>query len=390
MSFDYETMRLIWWSLLVLTIIGFSVCDGLLLGITMLLHLAGKTDEDRQTIIAGIAPTALGQQAWLLAAITVLFAAWPMVYAVFFSSLESVLLWMLLAWMIRPLGIFFRNSFANPLWRQNCDKSLTVCGFLTSALLGIISANLLKGIPFHLDSDMRIFFLGDFRGLFNPFALMLAALSVALLSMYGACFLQLKHSNEIHSLSKSLVLKSGLVFFVLFALAGLWITHLEGYHINSEVFPNGASNPLNKFVKRSDGLWLDNYEHEPGLWAVPSITFVSCLSTLYLSRINRSYWAFLAATVTVVFTVLTLAVSMFPFILPSNRSLNTSLTIWDASASQNVLSVLLWVAACALPFMAIASRWAFRIWSDNSKSGSISSSVDPFSVNHMMHKENHD
>jgi cytochrome d ubiquinol oxidase subunit II len=180
------------------------------------------------------------------------------------------------------------------------------------------------------------------------------------------------------------------MFLVLFALAGMWVTHLEGYHINSEIFPNGASNPLNKFVKRSDGLWLDNYEHEPGLWVVPIITFVSCILTLYLSRINRSYWAFLAGTVTVIFTVLTLAVSMFPFILPSNRSLNTSLTIWDASASPNVLSVLLWVTVCALPLMAFASRWAFRIWAENGNPGSIASPIDPFSANQTMHKENHD
>lgn len=364
MNFDYETLRLLCWALLVLAVIGFMVCDGLVLGISMLLPLIGKTDADRQTLIASIAPTSLGQQAWLVAAIALLFAAWPVAYAIFFSSLQVVLLLMLLAWLARPLGLYFRSAVENPTWREYWDKALAVSGFLPAAMLGIICGNMLKGIPFHLDSDMRIFFLGDFWALLNPFTLLIAATSVSLLLMYGAAYLQLKCTGELYSHGKAMIYKSGAAFLILFALSGLWITRLEGYHITSEIFPNGVSNPLAKFVKRSEGLWLDNYEHQPGLWAIPVLAFLCSAATLYLSKINRHSWAFIASSVTVTMSVLTAAVSIFPFLLPSNRSLNSSLTIWDASASQNNLTILIWVAAIALPLLAIASRWAFRLWAD--------------------------
>lgn len=365
MNFDYETLRLICWALLVLAVTGFAVCDGVVLGVSMLLPLVGKTDAERQTLLARIAPTSLGQQAWLVAAIALLFAAWPTAYAVLFSSLQVVLLLMLLAWLARPLGWYFRSAGENPLWRQNWDKALLVSGLLPAALLGIVCGNLLKGVPFHLDSDMRIFFLGDLWGLLNPFALLVAAVSVSLLLMYGAAYLQLKNSGEIYRHGRAWVFKAGAAFLILFALAGLWITHLEGYHVTSEIFPNGVANPLAKFVKRGEGLWLDNYEHLPSLWIVPALAFIGGGATLGLSKFNRDYWAFIAAAVTVSMTVLTAAVSMFPFLLPSNRSLNSSLTVWDASASQNTLSALLWVAAIALPLLAVASRWAFRLWADH-------------------------
>lgn len=365
MNFDYETLRLIFWALLVLAVLGFAAYEGLSLGAAMLLSLVGRTGTERQTIIACIAPTSLGQLAWLVVAIALLFAAWPIAYAVFFSSLESVLLLMLLAWILRPLGFYFRSASENPAWQQNWDKALSISGFLPAALLGILCGNLLKGVPFHLDSDMRIFFLGDFWGLFNPFTLLVAALSVSLFLMYGAAYLQLKCEDEMYRHSQVLVFKAGAAFLALFALTGLWITRLEGYHVTSEIFPGGVANPLAKFVKRSEGLWLDNYEHQPGLWAVPALAFLGGGATLYLSKVNRRQWAFIASAVTVVMSVLTAGVSMFPFLLPSNRSLNSSLTIWDASASQQTLSALLWVATIALPLLAIASRWTFRLWAND-------------------------
>ncbi|MDD1621696.1 MAG: cytochrome d ubiquinol oxidase subunit II [Methylococcaceae bacterium] len=389
MNFDYETLRLVYWALLVLAVTGFVVCDGLVIGTNMLLPLLAKTDADRQAMIGSIAPTSLGLQAWLVVAIALSFAAWPIAYAVLFSCLQFLLLLMLLAWMARPLGLYFRNASENPLWRQNWDKVLAVSGFLLASLLGILCGNLLKGVPFHLDSDMRIFFLGDFWGLFNPFTLLIAAVSLSLLLLYGAAYQQLKCHGEIYSHDKTLVYKAGAAFLILFALAGLWITRLEGYHVTSEIFPNGVTNPLNKFAKRSEGLWLDNYEHQPGLWAVPILAFVGAGATLYLTKLNRDYWAFIAAITTVIMAVLTAAVSLFPFLLPSNRSLNSSLTIWDASASHNTLSTLLWIVAFAFPLLMIASRWAFRFWVDSGRSTVTGNSIDSPDANNHSPKDDY-
>jgi cytochrome d ubiquinol oxidase subunit II len=360
MNYDYETLRIIYWGLLVLTILGFMLCEGINLGLGMLLYLLGKNLEVAKVVIACVAPTSLMQLAWLIAAIALLFATWPIAYAVIFSSLPWLLLIMLLAWLPRSVGFLFREASDKAVWQENWDKILSVSSVLITAILGIIGGNLLKGIPFHLDSDMRIFFLGDVWGLLNPFALLVALINLTLLLFYAASFLQLKAGGDISLQCQSWILKSGVAFMLLFALAGLWLMHLEGYHINSEILANADSNPLHKFVKRSEGLWLDNYEHLPILWLLPGLVFGATIATLYFTvKLQRYYWAFLASTVAVTATVLTLAISMFPFLLPSNRSLNSSLTIWDASASFNTLTALLGVVVCALLVMALTSRYAF-------------------------------
>lgn len=48
---DYETMRLIWWLLLGVLLIGFAIMDGFDLGVGTLLPFAAKTDEERRMLI---------------------------------------------------------------------------------------------------------------------------------------------------------------------------------------------------------------------------------------------------------------------------------------------------------------------------------------------------
>ena len=44
---DYEILRLIWWALLGVLLIGFAVMDGFDLGVGMLLPFVGRTDAER-------------------------------------------------------------------------------------------------------------------------------------------------------------------------------------------------------------------------------------------------------------------------------------------------------------------------------------------------------
>lgn len=358
MTWDLESLRLLWWVLLGMAMMGFAVCEGVTLGITLLLPVLAVADGEKQDLIGRIAPSGLANLAWLSALVMIVFAAWPIAYAVALASFYPALFLLLLGLLFRPLAFFFLED-CGPRWREYGYKALFVGGLLPAALLGLLVGNLLKGIPFHLDSDMHIRFLGDFAGLFNLFSILVAATTLALLALHGAVFAQLKTSGELRLRAKAMVQRAGLAFVLLFAVAGLWITHLEGYHISSEILPNDPANPLAKFVKRGEGLWLDNYEHLPVLWLIPALAFIAAIAALGLAKWDKSYWAMLASSLCVAMVVLTFGMSMFPFLLPSNISLNSSLTIWDSSASPLTLHVLLWVAAIALPAMAICSRWLF-------------------------------
>ncbi len=362
MIFDYETLRIIWWAFLGILIIGFAIMGGFDLGVGVLLPFLGKTDEERRVILNSVGPTWEGNQVWLVMAGAALFAAWPTAYAVSFSSFYFALLLALFALFLRPLGFDYRSKLTTPMWRENWDRALFVGGFVPALVLGIAFGNLLKGIPFHFENDMRIVYFGNLLGLLNPFALLAGLISLSMFIMHGAVYLQIKTIDPINSRAKSSVLIFTMITLVLFALAGGWIVTLDGYHITSEIFPNASSNPIAKFVKREPGLWLDNYGHLPGLWAVPISAFISGGMTLVLSRFDRPGSAFVFSCITISAIILTAGGSMFPFIIPSSISLNSSLTVWDASSSLRTLNVMFWVTIIFLPLIMIYTSWVYRVF----------------------------
>jgi cytochrome d ubiquinol oxidase subunit II len=361
MNYDLETLRLMAWAILVALSLCLALFEGISLGLMMFIPLMGETSQ-RRVLITSAAPTSLGSLAWWLVLIAVLFSAWPVAYAVSLASLQPALWLISLTLMIRPLALYFYDSLAQTGLNQHSDKLLSLSGWLPAALLGLSVGNLLKGIPFHLESDMHIAFLGDFMSLIHPFGALISLTCLSLLLMHGSSYCLTRSDGRLQQQTRGIQLRAGLSFLVTFTLSGLWITHLEGYHVTSEILTNATSNPLAKFVKRSDGLWLDNYEHEPSLILIPTLAFVGGIVTLWLGKTRHRHHTMIASSVTVAMTTLTAALSLFPFLLPSNLSLNSSLTIWDSSASQATLHVLIPCIGICLPLIMIIQRWTFTLF----------------------------
>ncbi len=360
MIFDYETLRLIWWAFLGALLIGFAIMDGFDLGVGMLLPFLGKTDVERRVIINSIGPTWEGNQVWLVTAGGAMFAAWPMVYAVSFSGMYFAFLATLCAMFLRPLGFDYRSKLNSQKWRNNWDKALFVGSFVPALVMGVGFGNLLLGLPFNFDNDLRMVYYGSFWDLLSPFALLAGLISVSMYILHGAIYLQLRTDAEIYQRCKKVALYAGLITIVLFLLAGLWISHLPGYHILTEIVPDGPSNPLLKMVKKAEGLWLDNYSHYPELWAVPVGACIMGLVTVFLSLINRPGLAFISSAFTLAGIILTAGASMFPFLIPSSIAVNSSLTVWDASSSASTLHLMFWVTVIFLPLIIVYTSWIFK------------------------------
>lgn len=361
MTFDYETMRLIWWALLGALLIGFAITDGFDLGVAVLLPFLGKNDTERRVIINSIGATWEGNQIWFVTAGGALFAAWPIAYAVAFSGFYFALLLTLFALFLRPIGFDYRSKLSSQKWRNNWDIALFIGGFVPSLIFGVAFGNLLQGVPFHFDNDMRIFYTGSFWALLNPFALVAGLLSLSMLIMHGAVFLQLKTGGDINQRCKKMVTIFAIATLAIFALAGFWLPHIDGYHIITDVRPEAPSNPLAKIVYKEAGLWLDNYEHYPLLWAVPGLTYVAGALTIALSKIDRPGLAFIASSLVLTSVILTAGVSMFPFLIPSSSDFNSSLTVWDASSSLTTLKIMFLVTVIFLPIVVAYTTWVFRV-----------------------------
>ena len=53
--------------------------------------------------------------------------------------------------------------------------------------------------------------------------------------------------------------------------------------------------------------------------------------------------------------------TMFPFILPSSTQPDASLTVWDASSSQQTLFVMLVVTLIFMPMILAYTAWVYKV-----------------------------
>ena len=362
MTLDYTTLKVIWWLLIGVLIIGFAIMDGFDLGIGTLLPFVGRTDEERRVLLNVVGPTWESNQVWLVTAAGALFAAWPLVYATAFSGLYFIFLLVLFALFLRPVGFDYRSKLKNPHWRSAWDWGLFIGGAVPALVFGIAFGNLLLGLPFHLDSDLRSYYTGSFWELLNPFSVLTGVLNLALLIMQGAIYLQKRTEAVIAQRCQTAVLWSAAVFSICFGIAGIWIAYgIEGFQIESIGELDAAPNPLGKRVHTESGAWLNNYSTFDWLYMIPIAVFVLTLLTVLCSRLNKPGLGFLTSSLSVAGVILTAGFSMYPFLLPSKTDPNSSLTIWDASASYMSLKVMLWATLIMLPIVIFYTHWVYRI-----------------------------
>jgi len=362
MLFDYYTLKIIWWLFIGVLLIGFAVMDGFDLGVGTLLPFVAKTDVQRRVLLNAIGPTWEGNQVWLLTAAGAMFAAWPLVYAAAFSGFYWAMLLVLFALFFRPLGFEYRSKIQDPRWRTAWDWGLFVGGMVPALIFGVAFGNLLQGVPFHYDDFMRPFYTGSFFGLLNPFALLAGVVSLSMLVMHGAVYLQMRTEAELFNRAKKAVLLFGIIFIAAFALAGIWQAHgIEGFRIVSSPDPGTAFSPLAKTVEVSQGAWMENYANYSWMMLAPVLAFVGGILAIVLSRLNRPGIAFIFSGSALAGVILTAGFAMFPFLMPSTTNPNSSLTVFDATSSHRTLTVMFFAVIIFLPIVLAYTSWVYRV-----------------------------
>ena len=356
---DYETLKLIWWGLVLFMLVGFVVMDGFDLGVGMLLPVVGKTDDERRVLLNSVGPVWEGNQVWLIAGAGTLFAAWPLVYAAAFSALYVPFMFLLFGLFLRPVGFDYRSKLPDPVWRRWWDRALVVGGLLPTLVFGGTLGLVLQGLPFRFDAALRIHY-GAFA--FHwPLLLTAMGTALALLLLHGASFLQCKTQGAIAARSARLALWLGPLASALFALGGVWLGEMAGYRITAIGDLNGALTPLMKEVVAVPAGWLGNFVAHPVLWAVPVLGLLLPLVCALASRLGKSGLALVASGGACAAMMLTVAIALFPFVLPSSLDPASSLTLWDSTSSERTLLIMLGIVGVLMPVNIGYTLWVYRV-----------------------------
>ncbi len=361
---DNETLRVIWWLLIGVLLIGFAIMDGHDMGVGTLLPFAGRNDTERRVIINTVGPHWDGNQVWFITGGGAIFAAWPLVYATAFSGFYWAMLAVLWALFFRPVGFDYRSKIENPTWRTSWDWGLFVGGAVPPVIFGVAFGNLLQGVPFHFDINLVPYYTGTFWGLLNPFALLCGVVSSAMITFHGAIYLMHRTEVPIYGRAQRTALAAGAVMLTGFTAAGLWMSaDIPGYVFTAGLDPAAPANPLGKEVVREPGAWLANYSRHPWMMMAPLLAYAGGLGAIALAAAGRTLVAFASSSLAITGVIGTAGVSMFPFVMPSSTDPKSSLTVWDGTSSHLTLAIMFWVTVIFMPLIIIYTGWAYKVMS---------------------------
>lgn len=360
---DYFTLKIIWWALVGVLLIGFAIMDGHDMGVGTLLPFVGRNDLERRVVINTVGPHWDGNQVWFITAGGALFAAWPVVYATAFSGFYWAMVLVLWALFFRPVGFDYRSKIHNATWRSTWDWGLFIGGAVPPLVFGIAFGNLLLGVPFHFNDYLVSTYTGSFWQLLNPFALLSGVVSSAMITLQGGTYLAHRTEGIIQSRAVKGAVAAAIVLVCSFIVAGIWLQWIDGYRITSLVDTAALPDILSKTVVREPGAWMANYERYPLLWLLPVLGLGGAVAAAFLLMVRRTLSAFVASSLAVIGVISTAGVSMFPFIMPSSTMPAASLTVWDSVSSHLSLAIMFWATLIFMPLIVIYTSWAYRVMS---------------------------
>jgi cytochrome d ubiquinol oxidase subunit II len=323
-------LNTLWFILIAVLYIGFFVLEGFDFGVGILLPFLGKKDEERRAIINAIGPHWDGNEVWLLTAGGATFAAFPQWYATLFSGFYLPLFLLLMALIVRGVAFEFRSKDDNPAWRTLWDWCIFVGSLVPALLLGVAFANLARGVPI----DAAGQYAGGFFNLLNWYALLGGIATILVFTLHGALFLSMKTTGLVQERAEKITRQLWLPVVTVFGLFTV------GTYIATDILTKLGVNP----------------------GVIPFADAAAILLCGYFIRQKRYGWAFTLTAATILFTIATLFMIMFPRVMISSLNPEWSLTIYNASSTDYTLTVMTVVALVFVPIVVAYQAWSYWVF----------------------------
>ncbi len=318
-------LQVTWFLLIGILLAGYAILDGFDLGVGFW-HLFARKDEERRIFLRAIGPVWDGNEVWLLTAGGALFAAFPPVYASVFSGFYLALVLVLLGLIFRVVSIEFRSQLQDPGWRSRWDLAFFLGSVLPSILFGVALGNLVRGLPLNESGD----YIGGFFALLNPYSLLVGVTGLAMFATHGALYLVLKTEGGLQGRARVWASRAWIVYLPLFLLSATWslVAHQEG----SILLPLAAS----------------------------LIALLAIVGIEVFNKAGAGGRAFLASAVSIAALFGAVGSTIFPNLVRASNGASLSLTIFNASASQNSLTIMLIIALLGMPVVVGYTIFIYR------------------------------
>src|SRR5689334_23428566 len=126
-----------WFIVIAILWTGFFILEGFDFGVGMLHSVVGRDDAERRAAINTIGPLWDGNEVWLIVAGAAMFAAFPGWYATLFSALYLPLLLVLVALIVRGVGVEVGEKMHSAGRRRAWAWAITAASAIVPLVLGI-------------------------------------------------------------------------------------------------------------------------------------------------------------------------------------------------------------------------------------------------------------
>ncbi|HVR86216.1 MAG TPA: cytochrome d ubiquinol oxidase subunit II [Planctomycetota bacterium] len=325
-------METLWFWVLTLTLATYVVLDGYDLGAGILHLWIARTGSERATIIRAVGQVWDGNEVWLLASGGAIFVAFPLLLATSFSGFYLPM--MMLLWLLtgRALGIEFRHQLGQPAWTAVWDAAFSLSSGLLALFLGIALGNVVRGVPIQPDGSFfeplwASFEPGSASGVLDGYTLVAGLTAAAALALHGALWLALKTEGVLQERARRAAKLSGWATVVLTLAATVWTRSIQ---------PHMAA----------------RFAETPAGWLLPILAAAGLGLAIAMRRRKSDLAAFLGSTLFLVFMLLSIAFSLYPYLLPSTTDPARGLTVHSAAAPASSLkTALAWWIPGMLPVL---------------------------------------
>jgi len=328
-----------WFLLLFVLLAGYLILDGFDLGVAVL-HLFARNERERRIHLSAVGPVWDGNEVWLLTAGGAMFAAFPVMYATVFSAFYLAFMLLLFALIFRAVSLEFRSQIEHAGWRRFWDGAFGFSSLVTAILLGVVMGNVLRGLPIAADGSLTIAFLA----LLNPYAILLGALSAAMLVMHGALYLAARTEGDLQQRTAHWASGAWVAFVTLYAAAMVATRFVSPF-----LFEGVLARPL---------FWI---------FVLGWLASVGWIPVML--KAGGFVRAFLLSSGAIASTMGLIAVSLFPRLVPSSVDLEYSLTIYNAASTPRTLTVMFVIVLVGIPAVLAYTAYVYKIFMGKVKLG---------------------